>query len=241
MVTMSNIDFESPSDIVTQEALDAVTRKAVAKPDITKLPDAIVGGVAQFKEGDKLVIERYSTFLAGKPYLDTKTYRVVRHDEFTGRMHLFDEQLDQNAIMNWKEGMRFGTVFKLATGKVDISTKRKRGRPKKEVVDAPPPSNPTGEKRGRGRPKGAKNRPKEVIAAEKAAMKVKRAEKAKKRVAKKKVSVVTVAAPPKPTKKVAKKPTKKVVAAASTKATKVAAAAPKAKKTATKKKVVKKR
>ena len=210
---MSNIDFETPSDIVSDEAVSLLgTRKPVAKPDISKLPDAVVGGVAQFKEGDKLVIERYSSFLAGKPYLDTKTYRVVRHDEFTGRLHLFDEQLDQNAIMNWKEGLRYGTVFKLATGKVDISTKRKRGRPKKEVVDAPPPSTPTGEKRGRGRPKGAKNRSKEVIAAEKAAMKEKRAAKAKKRVAKKKVSVVTVAAPPKPTKKVAKKKvTKKVV------------------------------
>ena len=212
---MSNIDFETPSDIVSDEAVSLLgARKPVTKPDISKLPDAVVGGAVQFKEGDKLVIERYSSFLAGKPYLDTKTYRVVRHDEFTGRLHLFDEQLDQNAIMNWKEGLRHGTVFKLATGKVDISTKRKRGRPKKEVVDAPPPSTPTGEKRKRGRPAGAKNRPKEVIAAEKAAMKAKRAAKAKKRVAKKKVSVVTVAAPPKPTKKVAKKKVVKKTAAA---------------------------
>ncbi len=211
---MSNIDFETPSDIVSPEALSLGTNKPVAKPDISKLPDAIVGGVAQFKEGDKIVIERYSSFLAGKPYLDTKTYRVVRHDEFTGRIHLFDEQLDQNAIMNWKEGIRFGTVFKLATGKVDISTKRKRGRPKKLVDGVVPEPKPAGEKRGRGRPAGAKNRPKEVIAAEKAAMKAKRAEKAKKKVAKKKVSVVTVAAPPKPTKKVVKKKTVKKTAAA---------------------------
>ena len=239
---MSNIDFESPSDIVTQEALDAFARKVTAKPDISRLPDAIVGGVAQFKEGDKIVIERYCSFLAGNPYLDTKTYRVVRHNEFTGRIHLFDDQLDQNAIMNWKEGIRSGTVFKLATGKVDISTKRKRGRPKKLVDGVVPEPKPAGEKRGRGRPAGVKNRPKEIIADEKAAMKAKRAEKVKKKVTKKKVSVVTVAAPPKPTKKVVKKKVvKKVVKKVSPKATKVAAAAPKAKKVATKKKVVVKR
>ncbi|NCA17599.1 MAG: hypothetical protein EBS90_11250, partial [Betaproteobacteria bacterium] len=122
---MTSIDIETPSDFVSSEALDALGNKAAAnKPDISRLPDAIVGGVAQFKEGDKLVIERYSSFLKGKPYLDTKTYRVVRMDEFTGRMHLFDEQTDHNAIMNWKESIRFGTVFKLALGKVDVSTKK---------------------------------------------------------------------------------------------------------------------
>lgn len=163
------VDLESPSDYVSSDALAALgSGKVVSKPDISRLPDAIVGGVAQFSEGDKLVIERYSSFLRGKPYLDTKTYRVIRHDEFTGRIHLFDEQLDQNAIMNWKEGLRFGTIFKLATGKVDISTKKKRGRPKKLVDGLPPEPKPEGEKRGRGRPKGAKNRDKETIAAEKA-------------------------------------------------------------------------
>ncbi|NBT35834.1 MAG: hypothetical protein EBT03_09930, partial [Betaproteobacteria bacterium] len=76
---MTSIDIETPSDFVSSEALDALGNKAAAnKPDISRLPDAIVGGVAQFKEGDKLVIERYSSFLKGKPYLDTKTYRVVR-------------------------------------------------------------------------------------------------------------------------------------------------------------------
>lgn len=173
------IDVDSPSDIVTSDALAALgDGKVVSKPDISRLPDAVVGGIAQFKDGDKIVIERYSGFLKGRPYLDTKTYRVVRHDEFTGRMHLFDEQLDQNAIMNWKEGLRHGTVFKLATGKVDISTKKKRGRPRKNPVDAPVEVKPEGEKRGRGRPKGAKNRDKETIAAEKAERKAARAKKA---------------------------------------------------------------
>lgn len=203
---MNEFDFETPSDVVSSEALSLGTRKPVAKPDISSLPDAIVGGIAQFSTGDKLVIERYASFLKDRPYLDTKTFRVVSMDEFTGRIHLFDEALDQNAIMNWKEAVRYGTVFKLAVGKVDISTKKKRGRPRKNPIEVEKPAvDPSAPKRGRGRPAGAKNRPKEVIAAEKAAMKAKRAEKAKKKVAKKKVSTVVVAAPAKTTKKVAKK------------------------------------
>jgi len=174
MTTTPAIDIESPSDYVSPDALEAIGPKASNKPDISRLPDAVVGGAAQFREGDKIVVERYSSFLAGRPYLDTKTYRVVRHDEFTGRLHLFDEMLEQNAIMNWKEGLRHGTVFKLAVGQVDISTKKKRGRPRKNPVEAPV-EKPAGEKRGRGRPKGAKNRPKEVIAEEKAVKKAARA------------------------------------------------------------------
>lgn len=169
------VDLESPSDYVSPDALAILGSKAtVNKPDISRLPDAIVGGVAQFREGDKIVIERYSSFLKGKPYLDTKTYRVVRLDEFTGRIHLFDEQLDQNAIMNWRESLKFGTVFKLATGKVNVSTKKKRGRPRKNPIGVEETPKPEGEKRGRGRPKGAKNRSKEEIKAEKEAKKAAR-------------------------------------------------------------------
>ena len=175
------VDVDSVSDFVSSDALAILGSKAaVNKPDISRLPEAVVGGVAQFKEGDKIVIERYCSFLKGRPYLDTKTYRVVRHDEFTGRLHLFDEQLEQNAIMNWKEGLRHGTVFKLATGKVDVSTKKKRGRPRKNPVEDVKEVDPNAPKRGRGRPKGAKNRPKDEIKAEKEAKKAAKAEKVRK-------------------------------------------------------------
>jgi hypothetical protein len=176
-MTTTSVDVESFSDTVSPDALEAITRKGGNKPDISRLPDAIVGGAAQFGPGDKIVIERYSSFLKGKPYLDTKTYRVVRLDEFTGRIHLFDEQLDQNAIVNWKESLKFGTVFKLATAKMNISTKKKRGRPRKNPIETEEVK-PAGEKKGRGRPKGAKNRPKEEIKAEKEAKKAERARKA---------------------------------------------------------------
>lgn len=179
---MSNLDLETLSDVVPPEA--ALTPAARRKPEIGHLPDAIVGGQPQFSAGDSIVVERHSGFLPGKPYLDTKTYRVLRLDEFTGRMHLFDEALDQNAIMNWKEGILHGTVFKLPLGRLPITSKGKRGRPRKNPLPLPTPivdGVPLPKKPGRGRPKGSKNRPGEVIRAEKAAAKAKRAAKKRKR------------------------------------------------------------
>jgi hypothetical protein len=60
---------------------------------------------------------------------------------------------------------------------VDISTKKKRGRPRKNPIETVEVK-PVGEKKGRGRPKGAKNRPKEEIKAEKAAKKAEKQKRA---------------------------------------------------------------
>jgi len=187
----NNVDFETPSDFVSSEAALSLAgpRKPVTKPDISFLPDAIVGGEPQFDVGDHIVVERYASFLKGKPYLDTKTFRVVSLDNFTGRLHLFDELLDQNAIMNWKESLRHGTVFKLKQGRLTISSKGKRGRPRKNPLPVPVPivdGVPLPKKKGRGRPKGSKNRPSDVIKAEKAAVKAQRSIKKAARMAKKK-------------------------------------------------------
>ena len=169
--------FDESNDLVDGNATsDTISRalgvsKAVSKPDISRLPNAIEGGIPQFGPGDKIVIERYSSFLRGRPYLDTKTYTVLEVDAFTGKIKLYDDQLQQNAIDNWKTGARFGNVYKLANGNV-VSTKKKRGRPRKAPIGEEQPLVPPGEKRGRGRPKGVKNRPKEEIEAEKAAKKM---------------------------------------------------------------------
>lgn len=162
------VDGNATSDTITR-ALG--TSKVVSKPDISRLPDAIAGGIPQFGPGDKIVIERYSAFLRGKPYLDTKTFTVVDIDAFTGKMKLYDDVLQQNAIDNWKVGTVHGNVYKLAMGN-SVSTKKKRGRPRKSPIGEEKPLVPPGEKRGRGRPKGVKNRPKEEIAAAKAAKKL---------------------------------------------------------------------
>lgn len=183
------LDIDTPSDVVPDSLLEVLgSSKPVNKPDISSLPDAFSGGLPLFHEGDKIVVERYAAFLKGKPYLDTKTFRVERIDIATGRMHLFDEGTEQNAIMNWHSSVTAGNVFKLARGKVDITTKRKRGRPKKASSSVEAEAKPAGEKRGRGRPKGVKNRDKEIIAAEKiekAARRTKRAAAKKRRTSKK--------------------------------------------------------
>lgn len=178
--------------------------------DISRLPDAIVDGALRPTVGDRIVIERRASFLPGRPYLDTKTYRIHRLDP-NGNMSLWDESLNQWAMDNWKTGPMKGNVYKVPSVGVAVTTKRKRGRPRKNPVEPPKPVvvGPDGApvKRGRGRPKGAKNRAKEVIAAEKAEKRRLRAAKMAKK--KKPASKAAAAAPAKAAaKKVAAKPTK---------------------------------
>lgn len=147
-----------------------------ARPDISKLRDALDEfGLPVFGPGDKIVIERRNVLAPGNPYLDTQTYTVRRVNMGNGDLVLWNEALTQWAMDNFVRGAVAGQVYKLA-GRYDVAPKRKRGRPRKhplpEATEAPK------EKKKRGRPPGSKNRPKDVIAAERAAKKA--ASKAKK-------------------------------------------------------------
>jgi hypothetical protein len=100
-------------------------------------------------------------------------------------MKLYDEVLCQFARDNFRHGSSHGFVYKLAMGAV-VATKKKRGRPRKAPVEVPAAKTaPGGEqkKRGRGRPPGSKNRPKEEVRAEKAAKRAAAAVKAAKKTA----------------------------------------------------------
>lgn len=155
-----------------------------SKPDISGLPDATLEGKPIFSRGDRIVIERYNGILTGNPYLDTKTFLVNGVDMETGKVTLFDESLLQHATDNWRAGLARGQVYKFAHG-LTVTTKRKRGRPRKNpVVAAPEATTPAAPKK-RGRPKGSKNRDKSEIAAEKAEARKLRAAKAAARAAKK--------------------------------------------------------
>ena len=171
---------DSWSETLSEEARAQLAAPTVAnKPDISRLPDAFLNGRPSFTEGDKIVIERHVSFLANRPYLDTKTYRVRSINTETGNLWLWDEQLQQSASDNFKAGLSTGTrVYKLAMGQV-VTTKKKRGRPRKEKpAEATPAAAPAGgEKRGRGRPKGSKNRSRDEIKAEKEAKRALRAAK----------------------------------------------------------------
>lgn len=197
MFPTGEVDLDAVSDRVTPEMTAKLAGAARGnKPDISGLPDAIADGRPLFKVGDKIVIEQYATILETNPYLHTRTYKVMAINPQTGDLKLWDESLCQWGMDNYVKGPMFGQVYKLADGVV--IGKRKRGRPRKNPV-APvvvTTEKPTGEKKGRGRPKGSKNRPKDVIAAErKVVAEARRARKAKaaKRAAVKAVSATTAA------------------------------------------------
>lgn len=180
------VDVDTLSDTVTQEQLAATSGRTKNRPDISGLPDAVVDGRPIFVRGDKIVIERRVAMFADHPYLDTRAYHVNAVDMETGRVELFDETLMQHARDNWIEGLRIGQVYKLTTNaRVDVG-KRKRGRPRKNpIAPAAAPATP-GEKKKRGRPKGSKNRTKDVIAAEKTERKLVKAAKVAAKKAKRK-------------------------------------------------------
>lgn len=156
-------DLDTYSDRLSPDQISflAAPKKPVNKPDISHLPNGIgKDGYPVFVAGDKIVIERYTSFLHGNPYLDTRTYKVQKVDHVTGKIDLWDESLDQQAVDNWKYGVKIGQQYRLSLGRL-VSSKKKRGRPRKETphTEITPPSDTP--KRGRGRPKGAKNKPKD--------------------------------------------------------------------------------
>lgn len=165
-----------------QELADLMApRKVEAKPDISRLPNAIEGGKLLVKPGERIVIERRVPFLDGCPYLDTRTYVLKSVDEVTGVLRLWDESFQQWGMDNFIKGPTYGQVYKMAVGRT-VTTKKKRGRPRKNPVEEPKPValGPDGKpvKKKRGRPPGSKNRPKEEVKADKLAKAAKRSAKA---------------------------------------------------------------
>lgn len=172
--------------IINDENVDADEINSPApvetvRPDISRLPDAIMDGVAVFCAGDRIVIERRASILRGNPYLDTRTYSVKSVNLETGDMVLWDVSLFQWARDNFIAGPKLGQVYKLANGLNSSPGKKKRGRPRKNLEVAPivratdADGNPI--KKRRGRPAGVKNRDKAIISVEKAERKALRAAK----------------------------------------------------------------
>lgn len=180
--------FTSNNDevhLVVDESPEAIEAR---KPKISHLEDAtVVAGdevLPLFGIGDRIVIERYAHSLMSTPWLDTQTYLVDDIDDETGDLKLWNADLMQHAMGNFRTGPARGDVYKLfpkEKGSLAIG-KRKRGRPKKDRSAETPKSTPTaansssapanlapGQKRKRGRPAGSKNRPKAEIAAERLA------------------------------------------------------------------------
>lgn len=166
---------------VNADPVAAELARNARKPNISWLEDATVTvdgtTLALFTVGDRIVIERYAHFLQGSPWLDTQTYLVKNIDDDTGNLSLWNPDLNQFAAGNFVTGTARGDVYKLAPKKGTIG-KRKRGRPRKNLAPTKAQENGTAVKKGRGRPPGAKNRPKDVIKAEREALRNDRAAKA---------------------------------------------------------------
>lgn len=152
------------------DLVNEATGSTRAKPDISALEDALEvndDGTVKFIPivGGKVVIERC---VEDGGWLDTNLYTVREIDEETGALRLIRDEFGHNAMSNYMEGILRGYVFKLPPKKGPIIARKVRaGKKTKPTMTVP--VDPSAPKKGRGRPKGSKNRPKEVIKAEKAA------------------------------------------------------------------------
>ena len=153
------------------------SHKKKPKVDISRFPRAVKDGLPIFKPGDKIVIERYASIMDDHPYIDTRTYVVNSVDMETGKLTLWDDDMNQNATDNWKVGLTVGNVYTFAKGRGLPKKKGKKGRPRKPKG----PDLPKGPPKKRGRPVGKKNRSREEISADKAVKAAKRSAKKAKR------------------------------------------------------------
>jgi len=167
---------DAPEDL-TPETEDAFVAPEVReqkrlsrKPSIDHLKDGVLttddglGGtmhVPVFDVGDRIIVERHSQLLPGGPWLDTRVYLVKDIVDDAGLVHCWDEELQHYACM--------------AFDRPDVQRIKlppKKGNPFRapKATDGKPLQNSSvsqgdsaTKRKGRGRPKGSKNRPKEEI------------------------------------------------------------------------------
>lgn len=172
------------SELMTQEdeGLDEFSvgpAENPKRPDISHLPDAVTYddcNAARFMAdvGDTIVAD-ISTVIGGNTYwLITRTGTVKRVDHQTGTFDCWDTERGQHFGGNYKTVGRSHTIYKLVPRGQKVQKRRRRRKNLVPMTEAPKntPVATAGEpakKRGRGRPPGSKNRPKDVIAAEKKA------------------------------------------------------------------------
>lgn len=156
---------EDPDSSLTPEQREQ--KRLSKKPKIDHLQDGVAllddGTVLPlFDAGDRIIAERHISFLKGTPWLDTRVYLVRSIDDEKGAVHCFDEEFSHYACIGFKHPY---TRIKLCPKKGNPFRVPKEEKPKVEL--------PPGEKKRRGRPKGSKNRPREIIEAERAQRKEK--------------------------------------------------------------------
>jgi hypothetical protein len=102
--TDDDAEVKDAFSVLSNEQKEA--RRVSKRPSIDHLQDATVtveGGlvVPLFNIGDKIVAERYCSFLNGNPWLDTKIYLVKGIDDLKGLAKCWDEDSQQNVIIGF--------------------------------------------------------------------------------------------------------------------------------------------
>lgn len=130
-------------------------------PDISAYNDALLDGKPLFTAGDFITIEMYTRSGAKSPnrWYDTRTYTVKSINSETGDVVLYDPDYKQSACTNFITAPQRGDVLKL-TPKVTATPKKPFVWKGMDTPSDQPVSR-------RGRKKGTKNRPKDVIQREK--------------------------------------------------------------------------
>lgn len=196
LLPVDTLDEDSEALLTPEER---IKRRSALQPDISWLKPAIVDGKFIPEKNDYIVVEMYSVLDDRHPWLDTRVYQLIKEPGEDGFLKLYDHVRGQCAAMNWKTGVDAGYEFKLPPSGRNPETlfesasgrRRRFEKPayikkfEQEVLenkissDDSPPEAPE-KRKGRGRPPGSKNRPKEVIIAERQARREElRAKKAK--------------------------------------------------------------
>lgn len=166
-------EVEEPAEVEDEPSEDGSLtpeqreqKRLARKPNIDHLPDGTVlmdnGEILPlFDVGDRIIVERLASCLFGLPWLDTRVYQVTKINDETGQVDCIDPEFHHYACVGFKSPHQ---RFKLCPQKGNPFAAPKKVQPPKQEL-AP------GEKKRRGRPKGSKNRPKEIIKQERQARK----------------------------------------------------------------------
>lgn len=172
-----------PNEIARTLALspaEAEVHRLAKRPSIGHLPSGTAesndggggGRRALFGPGDRIVVERCSSFILGA-WLDTRVLLVEDVNGTTGVVRCRDQELDQLTYVSFTSPLH---DVRLCPAKGDPFR-----APRPEQATTPALPAPEGEKRRRGRPKGSKNRPKEVIERERLERGARKGKRGKKR------------------------------------------------------------
>jgi len=166
-------DAETAAEMILSDAA-RFERWQSKRPIICHLPSGVVEGKGMrlplFDIGARIVVEHRASCLDGNPWLETLVGRVRSIDDDTGVVTFFVEESGEGST-----SVRY-TSFKDPI--YDIRLAPKKGNPfTVERVRVSPLPVPGTSKKCPGRPAGTKNRPKEVIKAEREALQKLREEK----------------------------------------------------------------